>query len=819
MDNQAGINLMRPQHSFSRGEAAGGPEVTANRPPEEKVIVRILDKIFSVSLFALFLGLPLFFTNLTFQGLAFEKQIYFYFLLLLSLVVWTAKGVLVGELKIRRTPLDIPLAIFWLAYLLSTIFSVDRWHSFWGFFGDPSRGFMNITALIIAYYLIMSNFSQKVFRLLVTAILVSGSILTVWTVLGVLGVKFLPTKLLNLSPFSLIGSVSGLGAYLSALVPLFITAIFQIRAHDKLAPKAKNIWSGILTVILALDILALFALYAFVPWIAVLVGIGFFLIFILARVVRPAENWTWLPMVAFVLVLIVMMIGQTSLAKINLPVEVSPNYQLSWQIAKTSLQHNLLLGSGAASYGYDFSLYRPQEFNLNAFYNLRFYQASGLVFEAISTLGIVGTLTLIFLILSFISVALYLLATQREKDKTYSLGFVTATLLLLYAAVTARTESTLIILGALIGTLALAFLLKENQTEEKYLNLSLKASPKYALALAFVFMVVSAGVAFLFVFLGKVYLADVYAGLGSRQTQITESGSIGYLIKAISLNGKEGRYFTQAGQQYMVLANNETLKDRNSQDVEAIRKDLNNSIAAAVQGKNLMPKDVMAQESLGQVYENAGLYVADSLNLANDTYTAALALEPHNPNLMLKLGMIKEAQALSKTTPDEKKQLVNDAKGWFQKAIDDKANFAAGFYQLSLAKEALGDLDGAVDDMQKAFSLDNSNINFAFNLGRLFQARGKGDDNKNAESLFKQILGINDKEINTHFSLAMLYEKTNRKSDALTEYQKVLDLLPAGSDAARTQIQKMIDNVRNGVSNFQDNSNQSQPEPPAPAQP
>ena len=71
----------------------------------------------------LFLGVPLFFTGLTFQGLAFEKQIYFYFWLLLALVVWATKGVIAGEMKIRRTPLDIPILAFWLTYLLATIFS------------------------------------------------------------------------------------------------------------------------------------------------------------------------------------------------------------------------------------------------------------------------------------------------------------------------------------------------------------------------------------------------------------------------------------------------------------------------------------------------------------------------------------------------------------------------------------------------------------------------------------------------------------------------------------------------------------------------
>ena len=92
----------------------------------------IFDAVITVSLVALFFGLPLFFTGLTFQGIAFEKQMYLYVWLLIGVVAWVSKGVTSGEMRIRRTPLDIPLVLFWLFYVFAAFFSVDRWHSFWG---------------------------------------------------------------------------------------------------------------------------------------------------------------------------------------------------------------------------------------------------------------------------------------------------------------------------------------------------------------------------------------------------------------------------------------------------------------------------------------------------------------------------------------------------------------------------------------------------------------------------------------------------------------------------------------------------------------
>jgi len=771
-----------------------------------KFMVRILDKIITLSILMLFFGLPLFFTGLSFQGIAFEKQIYFYFWILVALVVWAAKGVVLGELKVRKTPLDIPIALFWVIYILATIFSVDRWHSFLGFPGDPSRGLLSITSIIIAYYIIFNHFSIGRLKWILTAILSSGAIVSLWTALGIMGVNFAPDKLVGFMPLSLVGSVSGLGIFFSLMLPLIITAIFKIQAHKEGNKIAQKVLVGGLFLNLALNLFLLLALYAFVPWIALLVGIGFFLIFILSLIIRPAENMTWIPMVTFVLLMIVWMLGNGfKIAKINLPTEVNPAYGLSWQVAKNTLKDKLILGSGAATYGYDFSMYKPKEFNLNQLYNLRFYQGTGVFFEALSSIGVLGTIGLTLILLTFLSVSVYLLISRKDRDRVYSLGFVAAALIFIIAGALGRVESTLVLFGALIATVALALVLQESDSEEKCLNLSLKASPKYALTLAFVFMVVSAGVAYLFVFIGKIYAADLYAGSALRQTQVSQEGSIAKLIQAINLNGKEGRYYTRLGQEYMVLANNEIVKDEKARDINAVQGYLNNSIMAANQGKELMKNDALAVETLAQIYENAGLYVADSLNLSEATYKRAQELEPHNPNFLVKLGQLKLSQAMSKKEESDRKQLVSEAKELFQKAIEEKANFSQGYYQLALTKDALGDADGAIESMTKALTFENNNINFVFNLARLYQGRSKGEDNKIAEALFKQILGVNSKEINTHFSLGLLYEKTTRKNDAIDEYKIVLDLLPAGSDQTKKQIQKMISNIQNGVENTPEN--------------
>ncbi len=766
---------------------------------------KFMDWAIMVSIMALFFGLPVFFAGITFQGIAFEKQIYFYFWVLIGLIAWVSKGVILGEMKIRRTPLDIPILIFLFVYLLSAVFSVDRWHSFWGFFGDPSRGLMNAFAVAVAYYLIISNFTETRLKWILGSIAASSFAVSVWSALAVLGIQFLPAKISQIAPFSLIGSVSGLTMFLSLAVPLIVTAIFKLRASANLNAANKNILTLVLIITLGIQLFLLLALNAYVPWPALLIGLGFFLIYILSRIVRPAENWTWLPMIVFVAAFAISLIGSSRIAKINLPVEVSPAYRLSAQISWESLKDKFALGSGPATYGYDFSLHRPQEFNLNALYNLRFYQGSGLAAEVAPTTGALGAVSFILIILTFLGTSIYLLTRDKEKNKIFSLGFVSSALIFQIGAVLGRTEGSLVLIGSLLGSVALAILLREGNAEERAINLSLKTSPKFALALAFVFMVVSAGVVFVFVFLGKAFVADAKAGSAAREAQISEPGSVSKLINAINLNGKEGRYCTRLAQEYMVLANNEAIKPEKERNVELIRDFLSNSIFFAVRGRDLMKNDVLAAEVLAQVYENAGLYVADSLNMADESYRRTRELEPQNPNFDVKLGQIKMAVAAAKQQEEEKKQLVAEAGDFFQKAVDKKGDLAPAYYQLALARESLGESGQAIDIMGKAVMLDQNNITYLFNLGRLYQTRGEKEDNELAERIFKRVLGVNDKEINTHFSLGLLYEKTQRKNEAINEYKTVLDLLPAESADVRERIEKMINNIESGASNIPDN--------------
>jgi cytochrome c-type biogenesis protein CcmH/NrfG len=788
---------------------------------DSKLILRILDKIIGASLFMIFFGLPLFFTGVTSQGIIFEKQIYFYFWLLLALISWSAKGVINEEMDIRRTPLDIPIVGFWLAYLVAALFSVDRWHSFWGAFGDPSRGFMSVTAFIITFYLVASNFNQKRIKLFLTAIISSGAILSLWTLALFFNVPFtsfslgslFPASIAQFIPLSLMGSIGGLGVFFSAMVILLSTVILKVAENENMVKNKRKALLGFLAFLLVVDLFLILSISGYVLWAGLFMGVVVFLVYILSKVVCPQKDWVWLPMVLFVLIMIVKMIGSVSFIsdKINLPAEVNPDsfgggYGVSREIAKGSLKDNFLLGSGPATYGYDFSLHRPKSFNDSMFYNLRFSQGSGIFFEALSTIGGLGTIFLVILLLSYLSISFYLISRDKEKNKLYSLGVFSASIIVLTDIFTTKLEGSVLFFGAILVILALAIILHESEAAPKYLALSLKASPKFALALAFIFMLISAGVAFLFVFLGKIYVADVYAGSAARISNQDQEGAIVKMGKTINLNNRESLYYTKASVYYMMLANKEALKSEQERNIDNIKQYINYSVVAAAKGVEIGGNNIETVEALAQIYENSGIYVADSLKLAEESYKKALTLDPHNPNYFLKLGQIKIAEGVTKKDEGEKKVLFGEAKDYFQKSIDEKNNFAAGYYQLSLIKDALSETDSAIDNALKAAQLEPKNSEYLISLANMYRLRAKNDDLKTAEEVFKIALQVNDKDINAHFYLGLAYEKDKDKEGAKAEYKKVIELL-SGDKVADTkkQLEKMISNLDRGIENTPEN--------------
>ncbi len=813
--------MFAQQNSMTQQKQEAAPQSKCAYSRKKSRPKRFLDAIITASITALFFGAPLFFTSLTMQDIAFDKQIYFYFWLLVALVAWAIKSATSGKLVIRRTPLDYPLIGTFLAILVSAYLSDDRWHSFWGAFGDPSQGVIAFIAGVFAFYLVITHFSWERFRWFFGAFVLSGSVVVVWTFLGLLGVHFLPASFAAIAPLSLIGSLKGLTLFFSLMIPLFISTLFGLwREEVRMKPLLRYAMSAILVIVIALSLINIFSLLSYTPLMALTIGAIFFLIFILARIIRPYGALSFMP-IAFLVAVIGFIVVYSPNSpvrspfvseEITLPPEVTLSVSFSWQIAKASLKEHFFFGYGPAMYGQAFSMARPEELNTQPLYALRFLRGEGVLFDSLSTIGIVGTIFLILTVLTFVSVSIYLMVRDQKYNKIYSLGLVSAFITLCVAALFNRVEGSMILVGTLLSTLTLAVLYSESKVSFSTVSFSLKASPKFALSFAFISIVLIAGIGMSFFFVGKIFVADALAGKAVHAQEVSVE-TIAYLTRAAQLNQHEGHYLIRAGQEYMVLANREALKDEKDRNLQTLRSYLEMAQDITAKGRDLLPVSVAAAEIYAQILESASRYydatmlsTTGILDDVDKAYEYAQRLEPSNAIYPLKRGEValRKALLIDPKKENERKEMLVKAKEFFSTAINKKPNLAPAYYQRALIEQSLDNIDDAIADMEKAFiASGNANITYAYNLGVLYKKRDKENDAARAEFLFRSILAVNNNDVNVHFEQATLYEQKNKIAAAIKEYEKVLELLPDDESAAATRekIEATIEKLKqSGVS-------------------
>ncbi|MDP3900651.1 MAG: tetratricopeptide repeat protein [bacterium] len=791
---------------------------------EKNYLTRLCDLAITAVTALIFFLVPLFFTGLVSQGMIFEKMILFYLFLLIGMVAWVTKGIVSGELTVKRTPLDIPIIILTVILFVSSFLSVDKSGSFLGFFSATAKSFIAYTSYVVFYYFLVNNINAKRVKIYAVSILFSLVLVISFSMFQVMGVFLLPFAATKIRSFNPIGNSSSLGMFAAAILPL-IAVIYPVLISEKrhsIIGKVVAVALRVLVYALAiLSLTLLFILNNFVYWPAAIIGIIIVLMFVLSKIITLKSKDTIIPIGIFLFLVIFLVGGNFNLVNVDLPTEVSLSKDLSWSISKQSLSNKLLIGSGPATFDYSFAKYRGTDFNVSNLWSVRFDTASGYLFEMLATVGILGTFGFLIVMLVFISVAFIALMKSTDKtNKLLLLGVFSTVVVLVINSLLAAVIGTIILAIVLFGTLTFALIMNDYPEKFKEIKFSFRSSPKYALAFAALFLLVSAGVVVLFTSGFKVYLADYYANQANTRESI--DGAIVDLEKAIATFDKNDQYYLQGARLYLARANQEVAKGQ-SADVGIIQNNMAAAINSGKKSVELAPNSVVNHEQLAVIYENAALYnISGSLEWAEKYYLETISLEPDNPSPYIRLALIKVAQANQETAEDEKTFFYDEAIKYYDQAIAKKPNLAPSYYGLAAVYERTGDLDKAIENMNQAFSLSSNDINYAFEVGRLYFNRGvieqqnnpptvvetpsvpeenadgeevvdgeeapeqpqvtgnkiiKNADLELAEQIFQSIIQANPEHANAVYSLALIYESLGEKQKAIDEYEVLLNIV------------------------------------------
>ena len=779
----------------------------AQKPEQSK---GFLDRIISFCLIAIFAICPLFFIGSASQGIGFEKMILFYFLVLIGSVAYIAKGIIEGELKFKRTIFDWPILGLIITATVSTIASVGVKDSLLGAYGSFSKSLTALIIFILFYYLLVNNVNAQRIKTLFWSLIVSSSVITVYSLLQLFGFFILPfldfTKFTNFNP---IGSASNLSMFLVISTPLLFIGINQLGYAKKIVARTS------LSIVLLLNIVTLIALKGFTFWPMIIVGAIVIVGFSFYGKLQIERSNLFI-VLGVLLISSIFFVDNVyfkdieadksrfipdNIFQLNVPVEVGLSRSASWDIAKSSLKERPVFGSGPSTFYYSFNKYKDIGLNKTSLWNISFDNTTGLFFESLVVLGVVGTLVIFVLlvigtVLSFTS----LLVLKDEENTSILLGLFTSFISIFVFSFIFSLNPASIIYAVLISFLCFSGALVFNEKELQVIKLTFQSKERYKLIAAF--LVVCVVIITLIVLGCKMYFADVYAKKSIDASNIDDK--ITSLEKATKLGWYQDSYYIGLSNYYTLLFNQSAAKG----DKDGAQSNLLKAIKLGEKAVGIAPNKSKNIQSLALLYESFYLYDRGALEKAESQYKKIIVLEPSNPTPYLRLGLIRMAQANSETEVEEKKYYINEAIKQYDEALKRKDNLTDVYQGKSIAYENLGDIDQAIQNLAQASTINPDNAVYRFELARLYfnkgialsnvpqdtsgytneelrilqirQSRGLIEPNnelKSAEQLFLSVLLENQKHANARYSLALLYQKIGDFEKAAIMVKSLLDIL------------------------------------------
>ncbi len=735
----------------------------------------MLEKFTRAVLYIFALLLPVFFLPFTPEWLEFSKQYLLYFAVTLGVVAWIIKAIVERRIALRRTPFDIPFLIFWLAVLVSSIFSKDRAMSFFGTYDRLVFGFVPLTFYIALFYLVVHHFTEsaqvkKLLTMLGVGIGLSSLYFWIKTLGGLQYPAFLPQW----------NTVSGTNGHFALLLLVAVLLAFVFL----LSKNTKRLETILWTVIGVVSFLTILIMGYKVVFIAGAVGLGIVLTFLLSDLQSARVPVASAGLSVFLIFLILAIFGGLGFITVRgLPAEVSLAHGTSWNVATRTLGESFpraLFGSGPSTFAYDFSAHRPEAINQNIFWSLRFGTPSSEAAGIVTTLGVLGAIVLVFFLIS----ELWLLKSLRGRAGLGSAGVT------LFRGVLAAWFAIFALLfftpfGTVLWTLfflllaASTVLSGQARATARETVFSLEGSPQKALSSSFVSIVGMAVFLVLAIYLGRFYAAEAHLSSGILASQRQDlPGAIGEISSALRLNSGQVRYYLILTQLHFGRALREAQKPEPDRNVVAQSVTL--AVQSARRATELGPNSAAAWEQLAGIYAQVIGVTQEARDWAIDALGRAIALEPTNPALYVMRGQLYQAA-----------EKLEEAKRDIEKALALKSNYALAFSAQAMLFEAQKDWDKAVESAQRAFALSGNDINFGYQLARAYFNRGASDDLKNAETLLTQIIAQNADHANAHFTLGLLYERQGKTAEALSEFRKVQELNP-GNVEVEKKIQGLV---------------------------
>jgi len=749
---------------------------------------KVLDKIIKYTLYLLVFLLPIFFLPFTLFPVALNKQILLSVFVFFLLILWVIKIISSGKLSFRWTKLTGSVLLLLLILGISTLFSKARVQSFWGVNFEPDTLFSfilyGLVFLLFANLTAENNVDQNVERTLksasnqrtnqrlISVLLASSGILAILFLIQSLWRPIFPWDFTKVSGFNPIGTSQGLAIFLGGAFVILLALMTAEKNADQNAERTlksasdqrshqrqisdktilkilKPVFTIALGILLFISILII---NYWVVWLLIIFG-TLAIIWSKLRFISGSQlslTKIILPLIILVVSLIFIFIRIPTGNIVELPAEISLTHKATFDIAKKTLfegPKNFILGSGPATFGYDYDLYRSIGPNLTDFWQVRFNQGAAFLPTLLATSGILGVLAVLLMLVIFFYQGFKDLISVNQPHQHESVintalfvaGFYFLISWFFYPINLSLAFATFLILGLFTaqGSAAKSAerTLKQKKSalnrhiDQRYIS----GSPQKAFFIMLVGILLIAGVVVTLFTISQKYRGALAFAEGLSLINLPEpklDEAIINLSKAVTLDKKDV-YFRNLSQLFLfkineVLAGEELSGEEKQKLLQQLVSEAQISAVSAVQ---INPANSQNWVQQGNVYENFMLVnIEGTGDLAVLAYKKAGELAPQNPQIPFNLGRIykiiaeriqvqiallsqaqeKDDEAIKKFEENRDK-IFESALGEFKKSIQLKNDFTPAYYLMAQIYETQGNKELALQNYQIVLFLEPGN--------------------------------------------------------------------------------------------------------------
>ncbi len=623
-------------------------------------------RIIRISFYLLFILVPLILTPWNYELFEYNKMVMTYTLTAIIFGAWLCEMVTDGQIRIAKTPLDIPILLFVASQLVSALFSMDPHVSWFGYYSRFNGGMWSIFSYVILYYALVTHFGEKIasgisvpvpFKKILNAMVVTGALVALYGVAEHIGIdKHLWVQDVQSRVFSTLGQPNWLAAYLAAIFPISLYLIAANTTRATTMQVIKLVFGGATAILFFLVILftrsrsgllglaaadLLFFIFVYLsakekkriifPLVAIH-AIFTIIVFFNGVYVDQIDKWVtlqgWRDRFTHKQIAAPTPVAAPGTALESGGTESGTIRKYVWEAAVTAWRantKNTLIGTGTETFAFAFYQYRPQGHNQTSEWDFLYNKAHNEYLNYLATTGLFGLGSYLILIGTFIVWFITRQIKNKSEQKILPIALFAGWISILVTNFFGFSVVIIQLLFFLFPAIAIAL-----NSSPRLVNWELRIPKRFSFAVLFVLLVV-------LVLLFTYWQADTLYSTGyrlARANQFAQAET--FDTRAISLNPGEPVYHDELATTLGSLAV-AAVEAKNATLAASLAKQ---SLTQSDIAIRTSPKNVNFWKTRTKLYYTFSTFDPQLNQAAIDALLVAQTLSPNDPKIAYNLAIL-----------------------------------------------------------------------------------------------------------------------------------------------------------------------------------